>query len=103
MVLWVIVAGLLSVHWIGAKLFLTCIYGPGRVWHEGLTLLDVPRSRPYPVSNGDFIARGHFGHFLISLACWVVMVFGPLWIVDRAGRLFRRAAPRSDSHDSGAA
>jgi hypothetical protein len=92
MFLWFIVSGLLSVHVVGAKLFLMCVYGPGRVWHERLTILEIPRSRPYPVSNGDFIARGHFFHFVISFACWAAMVVGPPLIVDWVWRLIARVS-----------
>jgi hypothetical protein len=95
MILWVLVSLFLATHVVGAKLFLACIYGPTRVWREHLTILEIPKHRPYPVSNGDFITYGHFVHFLISLVCWFAMVIGPLFLIDRIGRLFR---PRRVAH-----
>ena len=59
----------LSIFVIGAKLFLVYIYGWSRVRAEGLTLVSMPKGRPWVVSNGDSLAD-HQLHFVISLACW---------------------------------
>ncbi len=58
---------------LGAKLFLVYLYGWTRVQQEHLRILDMPKGRPWPVSNGDLIREGHSIHFLISLACWYAL------------------------------
>jgi uncharacterized membrane-anchored protein YitT (DUF2179 family) len=56
---------------IGARLFLIYVYGWSRVQDEHLRILSMPKTRAWPVSNGDTIQEGHFIHFLISSVCWI--------------------------------
>jgi hypothetical protein len=62
----------LSIYVIGAKLFLVYVYGWSRVRAEALTLVSMPKGRPWVVSNGDALAD-HQLHFVISLACWFAL------------------------------
>jgi len=66
---------MLSIHVVGAKLFLVYLYGWSKVQHEHLRILSMPKAHPWPVSNGDVISEGQFVHYLISLVCWFAMFF----------------------------
>lgn len=70
---WVVFLLWFSVYVVGAKLFLICVYGFSRVWNENLTLINIPKTKPYIVSNGDLITEGHFTHFVISCTCWLLL------------------------------
>ena len=65
---------------VASKLFLIYLYGWSRVWHEHLRILRMPKGRPWPVSNGDFINQGFFIHFLIAMACWFAL-FIPTYLL----------------------
>jgi hypothetical protein len=61
---------------VGAKVFLICLYGWKKVHEQGLVIVAMPKGRPWPISNGDFIPQGqHFYHYLISLVCWLTIFF----------------------------
>jgi hypothetical protein len=60
---------------IGGKLLLIYVYGWSRVSREHLRLLSMPKGRAWPVSNGDLLTQGHFIHFLISSATWLLLFF----------------------------
>jgi hypothetical protein len=60
---------------VGPKLFLVYLYGWTRVWQEDLRIVTMRKAGPWLVSNGDWITEGHFVHFLISAACWLVLFF----------------------------
>jgi len=72
---WALGTLLFSIHVIGSKLFLVYLYGWTKVQQEHLRILKMPKGSPWPVSNGDLIAEGHFIHFLISGACWFALFF----------------------------
>ena len=74
----------LSIHVIGAKLFLIYLYGWSNVHHEHLTIVKMSKgSKPWLVSNGDTISSGHFIHWLISLGCWLAIFFVTYPIIRR--------------------
>ncbi len=71
---WAMVTNGFATWMVGAKLFLICLYGWTQVSAQGLEIVAMPKGRPWPVSNGDFIPEGqHFYHALISGACWFVI------------------------------
>lgn len=90
---WAIATLMFSIHVIGARLFLVYVYGWSRVHQEHLRILDMPKGDPWPVSNGDMIAHGHFVHFLISGACWLALFFTTATLFLRAMRWHTRRAP----------
>jgi hypothetical protein len=62
-----------SINVIAPKLFLMCIYGPGRALREHLRIVDMPKGAAWTVSNGDAISRGHVVHFLFALVSWMAL------------------------------
>jgi hypothetical protein len=70
---WALGTLMFSIHIVGAKLFLICVYGWGRVLNEHLRILKMSKREPWLISNGDRLAEGHFVHFLISGACWLLL------------------------------
>ena len=70
---WALMTLNFSITFVGAKLFLICLYGWTKVWHERLHILDMPKGRPWPVSNGDLIHDWQALHFVLSLVCWFAL------------------------------
>ena len=94
---WALATLLFSIHVIGARLFLIYIYGWARVRREHLRILDMPKGDPWPVSNGDVIAQGHFVHFLISAACWLALFFTTATLFQLVMRARVRREPGADA------
>ena len=66
---------LFSFNVVGSRLFLIYVYGWDKVYLQHLRLLNMPKGRAWPVSNGDMIREGFFIHYLISMVCWFAMFF----------------------------
>jgi hypothetical protein len=56
-------------------LFLIHLYGFSRVRAEHLHFTEMPKGRPWVVSNGDVITEGYFVHFLIGVGLWFALFF----------------------------
>lgn len=89
---WALATLVFSADVLGARLFLLYLYGWTRVQQEHLRILQMPKGRPWPVSNGDLIRDGHFIHFLFSLACWYALFLATYPLV-------RRLLPKAKEQD----
>jgi hypothetical protein len=57
-----------------AESFLVYLYGWSTVWQQRLHFVDMPKGRPWPISNGDLMTDGFFLHYLITAALWLPLV-----------------------------
>jgi hypothetical protein len=81
-IVWVSLCLWLSIFVIGPKLFVIYLYGWAKVRDQHLHILSMPKGHPWPLSNGGFVDHGYFISFLISMACYVSLVFAT-WPVVR--------------------
>jgi hypothetical protein len=73
---------ILAASQISNHLFLAHYYGWSRWWRDSLAFVEMPKGKPWLVSNGDRLQVG-FGHFCVSLGMWLPLFWLTLCGVTR--------------------
>jgi hypothetical protein len=74
---------LLSTNVISPKILLIYLYGWDRFSREHLRFLDMPKTGPWRVSNGDLIPDHGFILYLIGVVCWLAIFFTTYLLLRR--------------------